>query len=421
MIISLPESIAPVLHMLAQSANEESLSLYVVGGFVRDLLLKLPLRKPDLDLVVAGDAVSLAHAIAKQYGGTITAHPSFGTATWHPPADSALPSLDFATTRIEHYAAPAALPTVILLQSKDALIRDARRRDFSINTLAVQLAPEPFGKLIDPLKIGIADLRRCALRTLHPLSFEDDPTRMLRAARFVARLGAQLVPEDVAQLQRALPHLAKLSGERLRHEFDLILSDVAPAEALRWLAVHGILQAIHPRLNFDERLVTIYATLADLNAPDDLDPLVLRWAIFGCTMPDDPALLARLALDKTTRRALSEVHRARIALAALPPEALPSQIVRALEPFCPEAILAAALFGTALDRERAQGYLEKWRYVQLAADGNFLRELGLKPSPLFGKLLSRLRDAVLNGEAETPEAQRALLRQWLDESQKQLS
>jgi hypothetical protein len=90
--------------------------------------------------------------------------------------------------------------------------------------------------------------------------------------------------------------------------------------------------------------------------------------------------------------------------------------VRALEPFCPEAILAAALFGTPLDLSRAQRYLHVWRHAQLAADGNFLRALGLKPSPLFGKLLSRLRDAVLDGDAETPEAQHALLRQWIEET-----
>ncbi|MBO9310033.1 MAG: polynucleotide adenylyltransferase, partial [Chloroflexi bacterium] len=114
--------------------------------------------------------------------------------------------------------------------------------------------------------------------------------------------------------------------------------------------------------------------------------------------------------------ALSEVHRARLAFAALLPEAPPSQIVRALEPFCPEAILAAALFGTPLDLSRAQRYLHVWRHVRLAADGNFLRALGLKPGPLFGKLLARLRDAVLDGDAETPEAQHALLRQWIEEA-----
>jgi len=416
MIISLPKAVLPILQLLAHSAQQHDVALYVIGGFVRDRLLNLPLNEPDLDLVVVGDAVSFAHAVAKQHGGAFTAHPSFGTATWHPPADSGLPSFDFATTRLEHYAAPAALPTVILLQSKDALIRDARRRDFSINTLALQLSPEPFGKLIDPLRIGISDLRRCLLRTLHPRSFEDDPTRMLRAARFIARLNLRLAPESAAQLPQALPHIAALSGERLRHEFDLILSDAAPAHALRWLAEQGVLQAIHPRLTFDERLVTIYANLPALNAPDDLDPLVLRWAIFGGIFPDDPALLERLALPRNVRKALSEVHRARLAFAALPHEAPPSQIARALEPFCPEAILAAALFGTPLDLARAQRYLHVWRHARVAADGNFLRTLGLKPSPLFGKLLARLRDAVLDGDVETPEAQRALLRQWIEET-----
>ncbi|RMF52597.1 MAG: CCA tRNA nucleotidyltransferase [Chloroflexota bacterium] len=413
----LPEALLPLLRLLAHSAQEHSLALYVIGGFVRDRLLDLPLTTPDLDLVVVGDAVTLVRSLAQRHGGTLTAHPQFGTATWHLPDGSPLPSLDFATTRLEYYAEPAALPSVTLIDGQDALLRDARRRDFSINTLAIQLAPEPFGALVDPLN-ALPDLRAKVLRILHPRSFQDDPTRILRAARFVARLGFELEPESAAQLPAALPYIAALSGERLRHEFDLIFEELKPHLALRWLSERGVLQAVHPRLTFDERLANIYANLPALRLPDDVDPLVLRWAIFGGTFPESPALLARLALPKATHRALSEVHGARLALAALAAEALPSQIAQALAPFCPEAILAAALLGSRLDRKRALRYLFKMRHIKPSVDGNFLRELGLKPGPLFGKLLNRLRDAVLDGAAPTAEAQHALLKSWIEELQK---
>jgi len=412
----LPATLLPLLHLLRQGALERDVALYIVGGFVRDQLLGLPISEPDLDLVVVGDAIGLVRALVAQHGGTFTAHPPFGTATWHPPAESPFPSLDFATTRLETYSAPAALPTVTLIDGADALARDARRRDFSVNTLAMQLAPEPFGALVDPLN-ALPDLEAKILRILHPRSFVDDPTRILRAARFVGRLGFQLEPHSAAHLPEGLPYIAALSGERLRNELDLILAEQQPHIALRWLSEQGALAAIHPRLVFDERLQLIYKSLPVLKPPQDVDALTLRWAIFGATFPDDPALLERLALPKTTHRALSEVHRARLALAMLPPEAPPSQIVRALAPFCPEAILAAALFGARLERKRALRYLFVWRNVRLAADGNYLRSLGLKPSPLFGKLLARLRDAVLDGAATTPEAQRALLEQWIQETQ----
>lgn len=416
MFESLPESIRALLRLLGQSAAERQTALYVVGGFVRDRLLGLPFEAPDLDLVVVGDAIGLVRALAEQHGGSFTAHPAFGTATWHPPADSPFPSLDFATTRLETYSAPAALPTVTLIDGEDALARDAQRRDFSVNTLALRLAPEPLGELVDPLG-ALPDLAAKSLRILHPRSFVDDPTRILRAARFRARLGFELEPESAAHLPEALPYIGALSGERLRRELDLILAEEKPHVALRWLAERGVLAALHPRLTFDERLAKIYTDLTALKPPSDADPLVLRWAIFGVTFPDDAALLARLALPKPAHKALAEVHRARLALVGLPAEAPPSQIARALAPFCPEALLAAALFETPLERKRVLRYLFVWRHVQIAVDGSYLRELGLKPGPLFGKLLTRLRDAVLDGAVSAPEAQHTLLREWIQETQ----
>ncbi|MCE7947143.1 MAG: CCA tRNA nucleotidyltransferase [Chloroflexi bacterium CFX4] len=415
--LDIPERLVPLLRVLAETAKHHATPLYVVGGFVRDNLLKLPTYEPDLDLVAVGNAPALVKELAAQHGGSFTAHPPFGTATWHLPSGMPMRAIDFATTRTEIYATAAALPTVTLISGADALQRDAHRRDFSVNTLAMQLAPEPFGALIDPLG-ALPDLHQGVLRTLHPHSFSDDPTRLLRAARFVARLGFRLAAESIAELPQGLPHIAALSGERLRHEFDLIFAEEMPHVALRWLAEHGVLAAIDPRLTFDERLESAYPALRALReSPPDLDHLAASWALFGSTFPDDAALLERLALPKATHRAVAEVRRARLALACLEPTAPPSQITRALVPFCTEAVVAAALIGTPTDRDRVWQYLTLWRYAQPAADGNFLRSLGLKPSPLFGRLLSRLRDALLDGEVSSPEAQRALLKEWVNKAQ----
>lgn len=415
--LEIPERLVPLLRLLAETATHHTTPLYVVGGFVRDNLLRLPAYEPDLDLVAVGNAPALVKALAAQHGGSFTAHPPFGTATWHLPSGMPMRAIDFATTRTETYAAAAALPMVTLISGTDALQRDAHRRDFSVNTLAMQLAPEPFGLLIDPLG-ALPDLHQGVLRTLHPHSFRDDPTRLLRAARFVARLGFRLAAESAAELPLGLPHIAALSGERLRHEFDLIFAEDLPEIALRWLADHGVLAAIDSRLTFDERWQAAYPALRALSASlADLDPLVASWALFSSAFPDDPDLLERFALPRTTHRAAAEVRRARLALACLAPDAPPSQITRALMPFCTEAVLAAALVGTPADQDRAWHYLTLWRHAQPAADGNFLRGLGLKPSPLFGKLLSRLRDALLDGEVSSLEAQQALLKAWANEAQ----
>ncbi|HEX7216467.1 MAG TPA: hypothetical protein VF578_19810, partial [Methylomirabilota bacterium] len=163
---------------------------YAVGGFVRDLLLGA--APPDVDLVVEGAGVAFARRLAEEIGGTLLVHGSFGTASiegGHAPAGAgldgvALGRVDIASARRERYAAAGALPDV----EPAGLLEDLRRRDFSVNALAVALAPDRFGRLIDPLG-GLPDIRARRLRALRPLAFVEDPSRIVRAARYAARLG----------------------------------------------------------------------------------------------------------------------------------------------------------------------------------------------------------------------------------------
>jgi len=213
---ALPKARLDLIHKVADAAAEQHVALYLVGGFVRDLILERP--SLDFDIVVEGDAIALAEKLAEKYGGRITKHDRFGTAKWFLEGStfqlSNLPTfLDFITARKEFYASPTALPTV----SRGSIKLDLHRRDFTINTLALRLDKPHYGELHDHWG-GLADLERGLVRVLHSLSFVDDPTRILRAIRFEQRFGFALGIRTKELMDEAHSLLAKLSGQRIHHE-----------------------------------------------------------------------------------------------------------------------------------------------------------------------------------------------------------
>ena len=202
---------------------------FAVGGVVRDLLLGG--TAPDVDLVVEGDGIAFATRLYQEIGGTLTEHAAFGTASivgGTAPAPR-LPRVDIASARRERYRRPGALPDVAPAELHEDLVR----RDFTQNAMALDLAPSTFGRLHDPLG-GRHDVRRRLLRPLHPLSFVEDPTRMFRAARYAARLGARLTSDARRAVALALRigEYPALSGERLRAELLLLAVEANPAAAL---------------------------------------------------------------------------------------------------------------------------------------------------------------------------------------------
>src|SRR5688572_23849167 len=165
-----------LLHLVRDEATQGGFPLYIIGGAVRDLMLGRRLN--DFDLTVEGDAIALARSLASKHGGRVTAHTKFGTAKWFIPNNlktgaEAHATLDIVSARSEIYKHPAALPTVKLGSIDD----DTRRRDFTINALAIRLDGSHLGELRDDLN-GREDLQRGMIRVLHPRSFIDDPTRM---------------------------------------------------------------------------------------------------------------------------------------------------------------------------------------------------------------------------------------------------
>ena len=213
----IPTSRLVLLRQVAALSAHLGLPAYLVGGFVRDALLKQPIN--DFDLVVEGDAVKLGRALVKQFGGRLTVHAPFKTAAWFLPVgvgsrygteehrpystpESTIDFIDLISARSETYARPAALPTVKL----GTLADDLRRRDFTINALAVRLDGDHFGELSDPLG-GRADLQRGLVRVLHSNSFVDDPTRLLRAVRYAERYGFKIESGSEALIPLALEYV----------------------------------------------------------------------------------------------------------------------------------------------------------------------------------------------------------------------
>jgi len=249
--VDVPSQIRPLLEKIGRIADQERVSAYAVGGCVRDWLLGVA-RTTDLDVALAGDGIVFANRVAKALGTSVKPHEQFGTATLvieQAPGDSRRPKkttpapssaplrIDVASCRKERYAEPAAYPKV----TSGSLQDDLFRRDFTINAMAVAINPKPFGQLIDPFG-GFQDLQARRLRILHPNSFLDDPSRILRAVRFAQRFGLTLEPKTAQCLRQAVASgvLSRLNRGRLRKELDRMVEEPDPLACLsrlsQWLA-----------------------------------------------------------------------------------------------------------------------------------------------------------------------------------------
>lgn len=412
-----------LLRLVKTEAERLDLPLYLVGGSVRDLLLGRAVN--DFDLIVEGDASKLAEAVLKKHGGRVVFHSRFGTATWtldettfkrlNVPAFDAVdlpPFLDFVSARSEIYTEPGALPTI----KRSTIEDDLRRRDFSINAMALRLDGNYFGELYDPLG-GQADLERGWVRVLHPHSFVDDPTRMLRAVRYAGRYNFEIEPGTLALFNdEARTVLARLSGERLRHEFDLVFEEHEPAALLAHLVELDLLRPIHPLLPLAN------SKLPDIEAPglefgEFIIPEILSckqtlgWVLWLVSLPvsDVDAIAERLdfpvPLAKSARAASS-------LLGELPSFAdwRPSQWTSYLDGLPALAVYAVYLVTGEMSLRE---YLVKWRNIKPTITGNDLKARGLQPGPRYAEILNHLRAAWLDGDVKNVQEEKSLLDQLI--------
>lgn len=406
---SLKKDRMQLLHLIREAASQRGLPVYIVGGSVRDLALGRPLN--DFDLTVEGDAIKLARSLASRYGGKVTAHTKFGTAKWFVPdklkrGTPAHDTLDIISARSETYKHPAALPTVRLGSIED----DIRRRDFTMNALAIRLDGSHFGELRDDLN-GMDDLQKGKIRVLHPRSFIDDPTRMYRAVRYEGRYGFKIAKETLALIPEARPFVEGLSAQRIRHELDLILDEPNAVSMLTRLDELNLLSIIHPALSdFNQsNLATLKSDHAALQNRNS------RWLLWLLHLNDQDihSIDGRLHFTADLLKILRSASLLNANLKAVV-GLKPSQAAEWLERYSHKAV---EVVSSAVQDQEIKNiltdYLSKWWHVKPKMTGHDLKRRGIEPGPRYAEILRRLRAAWLDGEVKTEEEEIGLLKQLL--------
>lgn len=409
----LPDDAREALHTMGRLAEESDLRAHVVGGFVRDMLLGR--RNLDIDVVVEGDGVAFAERAAAQLGGRVKVHRRFGTAVL---VLSRTLHMDVTSARTEYYTRPGALPTV----ERSSLRQDLFRRDFTVNAMAASINPGSFGLVADPFA-GLRDLERGTLRVLHSMSFVEDPTRVLRAARFETRFGFALdgSSEALARQAVAMKMLDEVSGARIREEMLDIIDEESPSEAFRRLGELGVLSVLlYEGARPDRVLSAMEATERGYRAlvghyqrPPRRRVALIAAIAHGSSRPQAEHWLRHLRFGR-------EYGEPTLAVAEKLPSLLAmlkdrrgmrdSRLYYALHGLPDEALPVLWGIGSERVRERVERFLDVLSRTRPAVCGDDLISMGLQPSPAFSAILAQARTDRLDGKAVGRDAELANLK-----------
>ena len=406
----LPERLQRLLEEFGRVGDELEYSIYAVGGFVRDLLMRV--ENFDIDIVVEGDGIRFAETLERLIPCRIRTHKKFGTAIILFPDGL---KVDVATARLEIYDSPAALPTVEIGSIK----MDLYRRDFTINTLAIQLNPKAFGEIIDFFG-GMKDLKEKVVRVLHNLSFVEDPTRIFRAIRFEQRLGFQIGKHTQNLMKNSVKmgFLQRLSGGRVLSEVILILKEDNPVYALNRMRDFDLLRFLHPNLKFAGEAVDLFERLHHVISWFDLlflEERYERWLIFFYGLIDSlkekeiEEMGARFAMnEKEQKRIIEGKRQADQALlhffswinGEYPPKR--SEIYAILDPLSVETkLFMMAKTNQMATRRYISLYFTQLKDVKPLLRGADLIQIGMKPGPFIKKTLANLLKARLDEQVAT--------------------
>jgi len=387
---ALPAGLARRLAAARRLARQQNIPLYLVGGAVRDLYLRRPIG--DVDLVVEGDAVAFAQELARDFGAKLALHGRFGTAVVTLPAGG---HLDLAGARTEEYDRPGALPSV----QPAPISEDLRRRDFTVNAMALEVGKAGKPALLDPFG-GRADLRRKVVRMLHPRSPFDDFTRSLRAVRYANRLGFAIERQTRAWIRSAAASGAAdaISGDRLRRELLLVFSEKNRAAAVREMASLGISRTIHPRLRFDAAVGRRLRAAERLAAAEGAEAtgLVYLLSWMGEISPEAAVGIAgRLNLPRASARAVREwpAFERRVARAVAKNE----DVAPLVEGRDDDSVLAVAAIAPPAARRRILAAARAGRET-LGIAGRDLVAAGIPAGPAIGRALAATLTARRRGK-----------------------
>jgi tRNA nucleotidyltransferase (CCA-adding enzyme) len=419
----LSERAVQTLRQLGEVGRDLGLPVYAVGGFVRDLLLGI--ENYDIDVTVEGDGILFAETFARRYGCRCKSHRKFATAVIVFPDGF---KIDVASTRLEYYESPGALPTV----ERSSLKMDLYRRDFIINTLAVQLNPESFGLLLDYFGAQ-RDLQERLIQVLHNLSFVEDPTRVFRAIRFEQRLDFHIAKHTENLIKNAVKmnFLEKLGGKRLLTELVHILRDKEPLRAIERMAALGLLKFIHADLHLLPDIRKLLEEVREILSWYDLLFLQVpyeKWVVYYlalCTdLSDDQfwQTCIRLAVSEHYREKLSDMRSNAGAVlremeqrAHQPDRVLRSEIYQWLRDLPPELHLyTMARTRSEEVRKFISLYVTQLQTVRCLVNGRDLESMGVPRGPKFRRLLDAILAARLNNLVQSREDELEFIRREME-------
>ncbi len=399
----LDKKLLHLLETIAEIGDRAGMSVYIVGGFVRDLLLGI--GNQDLDLVVEGDGIDFAKMLAEALSARVKSHVKFGTSVVILPDES---RVDVATARLEYYTHPAALPTI----EKSSIKADLFRRDFSFNCLAIRLNGKNRFCLIDFFN-GERDLKEGVLRVLHNLSFIEDPSRLFRAIRFEQRFSFQMGKQTESFMKNAIKRklVDQLSSSRFLNELVNIFKEKEALKCIRRMSDLDLLQFISSgfsdsRENFEalERVDQVLAWAKILPLPEEPEVWFVYFLGLLCPLSDEEfkealvrlhppqRLRNRLQLDReavlNSRRSLKSGK-----------DFSPGEIFDIFSQCTPEAVVyLLSVAGNERVNKFATLYFTQYHeQARLELDGNDLNSLGVQPGPLYQDVFRSLREARLNG------------------------
>jgi tRNA nucleotidyltransferase (CCA-adding enzyme) len=414
----LPKEIQDLIHLASDIAASHNMRAYLVGGFVRDLILGV--KNLDLDIVVEGNGIKFAADLASILKAKLVRHHRFGTATVVLRHHF---KVDIASARKETYPHPGSLPVVSLGNIKD----DLTRRDFSINAMAISIMQKDFGTLLDYFR-GKSDLRNKRIRVLHELSFMDDPTRILRAIRFEQRYNFKIEPQTLKLLRKAakLEMLERVQPQRLRDDLVLILKENEPIREIKRIKELVGFSFISPSLKVT---ASTYKFLSSLRGEIswfkknyahrrslEVWLIYLAGLIDSLDIPGTKKFFKEYVLrkgeekrilgsKKISRKSISELTKARLR---------PSRIYQLLEPLSYEVIiLLKARYKNKYLERHIEDFLEIYNGMRIFTSGHDLHLMGLAPGPHYQKIFACVLKAKLEGKVKTKEEEILLIKKLL--------
>lgn len=410
---NIPKNLLEVLRYIANKTDGFGYKVYMVGGIVRDLLLGYP--SEDIDIVVDGDAIDFAEALAMDWGGKVTSHKKFGTAKWQL---SNGVKIDLVTARREYYDFPAALPIV----ERSSLKEDLYRRDFTINAMAIKLSNLKYGFLIDYFH-GYKDLQQGKIRVLYNLSFVEDPTRILRAVRFEQRFGFTMDAQTLELAQNSVELIESVSNPRIAHELKILFNETNVINSIRrlnyirvWYYLLG-LDVNQRKLAYIANLNSSFKNLA--KGTDGNISWICYLAIILYNTDGWIDKLNQYTLNNLDRKVIRDIKYCKSKWEETFKSVgniTPGFIHKHFKKITFDAIVFMATMEPTCYNKLIMNYLRERLRLTIPLQGTDLKNLGIKPGPIYKTILARLEVAYLDKEFHDKEGAKKWVLDYLSSS-----